>query len=153
MSDPNTLTPDVQLSDAELASILDRLDVIEPWIASVRKLAHERLEAGQAVPGWKLVPKRALRRWADEDHTQVLHELTADGIDAGDVTEIKLLSPAQVEKALGKKLYEAVVAPHVTKISSGTTLAPDGDPRQRVSRMTAQEAFGAPAPKLTTLPF
>lgn len=128
------------LSDDDLGDLLDRITILAPWIEAVKKYAAERLEAGRPVRNWRLVPKAARRHWADdEDKTIAL--LTMEGLDVQRFTRTVLLSPAQVEKELGKKVYVASVAPYVGKSSSGTTLAPVTDPRTRMQGRTAREAF------------
>lgn len=139
-NEPGAALPDVHLTDAQLGDLLDKIEVIAPWLDAVKRLALDRAQAQRDVPGWKLVPKRAMRRWVDEPD-MVLADLKAAGVDVDKITETKLLTPAQAEKKLGKKEYEAAVAPYVVKNSSGTTLAPDGDPRQRVKQRSGAEAF------------
>lgn len=141
--EPGAALPDVHLSDDKLGELLDKIEVIAPWLDAVKRLALDRAQANRAVPGWKLVPKRALRRWADDDPQDVERALSGMGLDPEDFTEVKLLSPAQVEKRIGKKAYEATVAAHVVKNSSGFTLAPEGDPRQRIKQRSGAEAFTA----------
>jgi hypothetical protein len=142
VDDPNAKLPEHQLSDEALADLLDRIETIQPWLTAVRELALDRVEnKGRVVPGWKLVPKRALRQWADDD-TVIMGHMHLSGLLEDEYAETKLLTPAQVEKKIGKKRYETEVAPHVVKRSSGNTLAPEGDPRVRVrAGRTAQEAF------------
>lgn len=143
--EPGAALPDVHLSDDKLGELLDKIEIISPWLDAVKRLALDRAQANRDVPGWKLVPKRALRRWADEP-AEIMPELEknleAAGRTLDEITETRLLTPAQAQKALGKKDYEELVAPLVVKNSSGVTLAPDGDPRARVQRRSAKEAFG-----------
>lgn len=142
-TDPGAALPDVHLSNKMLGNLLDKIEVIEPWLAAVRRLGQERLEAGQSIDGWKLVPKRALRRWAGADEDETLQVLANTGLDPDDYSTTKPLTPAQVERRVGKRAYESIVAPHVVKASSGNTLACEGDPRTRISAArTAQAAFG-----------
>ena len=146
----HAVLPQVTLTDAALGEILDKIEVIGPWIDAVKRLAQERLEAGQAVPGWKLVPKRPTRKWADADEDQVLADMAASGVDVDVLTVRSLLTPAQAEKKVGRKRYEAEIAPFVVKTSSGVNLAPEVDPRSVAARRTAQEAFGIPTGTSTT---
>jgi hypothetical protein len=148
LPDPATVQGDLsaalpahELSDDKLADLLDRIEVITPWLAAVKSLALERAEAGRTPPGYKLVPKRALRRWAEEDEAALLNALADTGLHPDNYTTAKPLTPAMVERRIGKDAYEANVAPLVVKTSSGNTLAPEGDPRSRIQRQTAQEAF------------
>lgn len=136
--------PGVHISDAKLAELLDKIELLEPWMRALRQMAQDRLEAGRDVPGWKVVPKRALRRWADEDDAEVLASLANAGLHEDQYSTTKPLTPAQVERKVGRKTYEALVAPHVVKRSSGNTVASDGDPRARLrAARSGAEAFGA----------
>lgn len=147
---PSTDIPNVALSDAKVAELLDKIEIIEPWLNAVKQLALDRMEAGNKLPGYRLVPKRALRIWASED-AEVLSDLSAAGFHEADYSALKPLSPAQVERKVGKKAYDATVAGLVVKQSSGSKLAGEGDPRTRLSGRTAQEAFGI-TPTTTTHP-
>lgn len=119
---------------SELHSALPLADRLEEWIKEVRRVAHATLEQGGDVPGYKLVPKRAQRKWIDEDYAgpYLARQLrmTRDSI-----SEKKLLSPAKIERiarANGKD-WSKMQAKLVTSVSSGTTLAPISDPRPAVS--------------------
>lgn len=136
--EPDAALPADQLSDDDLGALLDKIEVVAPWLDAVRRLAYERATGNRTIPGWKLVPKRATRQWAgdpEEAAEQVRATLIAAGLDPERAfADPKLLSPAQAEKALGRKAYDALLAQHVVKQSSGTTLAVEGDPRARVRR-------------------
>jgi len=126
------------LKGVDVASVSDHLkmaDQLESWIKEVRALAMQTLEAGLPVPGYKLVPKRALRQWMDEG--KALDAMCDLGLDVKELTETKLLSPAQAEKVL-KKYKLALPADHVVAVSSGNTLAPEDDPRPAVLQIGAQ---------------
>jgi hypothetical protein len=109
-----------------LADIMNLAELIEPVIIEARRQAHELLEAGGAIPGYKLVPKRAQRKWA-LDEPFVLKALRALKIKKSQAYEYALKSPAQIEKLLpkGRKLPDDL-AP---KVSSGTTIARADDQR------------------------
>ena len=126
------------LQGVDVASVSDHLkmaDQLEGWIKEVRALAMQTLEAGLPVPGYKLVPKRAMRQWMDEG--KALDAMCDLGLDVKELTETKLLSPAQAEKVL-KKHKLALPADHVVAVSSGNTLAPEDDPRPAVLQIGAQ---------------
>jgi len=84
------------------------------------------LKAGTPVPGYKLVPKRATRQWIDPAKAQAA--LEGIGLDATELTETKLVSPAQAEKVL-KKRKLAMPDDLIVAVSSGDTLATEDDPR------------------------
>jgi hypothetical protein len=140
-NDPTLALPSVDMSDARLADLLDRIAIVGPWMERLKQVALERAEAGANLPGWKLVPKRPRRIWPHADDKETIAALKNEGLHEDQFTRRTLLSPAQVEKEVGKKLYGQLVQPHVGKSSSGLTLASDDDPRKRVAGRTAQEAF------------
>jgi hypothetical protein len=134
-SDP-VPAPVPTLSSERLAEILDKCDVIEGFVKEARIEAQRRLEAGDAVPGFKLVQKRAMRRWRDASIVE--HELDQDlysAIPRDDLfTQPELRSPAQLEKALKRHGFDAaIVETWVSRESSGVTLAREEDKRMKVT--------------------
>jgi hypothetical protein len=55
------------LDTQALGAALKTAEVLEGWIEDLRSLATRVLEGATPVPGWKLVAKRATRKWIDED--------------------------------------------------------------------------------------
>jgi len=111
----------------QIAHYLDQAPMIEAFIKDLQQLAHGLLEAGQKVPGWKLVNKRATRQWTNEDKAVAF--MSAAGVEAW--ADPKPLSPAQAEKALKKAKIE-LPADLIVAVSSGSTLAPENDSRPAV---------------------
>jgi len=114
------------VDSAVLGQALSLADRLESFIADARALAQARLEKGMAVPGYKLVPKRAVRQWFDEAKAE--QALMAAGLGADDIYKKELLSPAQAEK-VAKKLGVTFPTDQVVAVSSGNTIAPESDPR------------------------
>lgn len=114
------------IDDAALAQALTLADKLEDFIADARALAQARLEKGMPVPGWKLVPKRAVRQWADEGKAAAA--LQALGVEP---YKQELLSPAQAEKVT-KKAGVPFPTEQVVAVSSGNTIAAESDPRPAV---------------------
>jgi hypothetical protein len=108
---------------------LKNADLLEQWINDLRALAFTMSEKGVKLPDWKLVAKRATRKWTDENKAKAA--LLALGIKESEITETSLLSPAQAEKVL-KKQKLALPTEVVVSVSSGSTLAPESDPRPAV---------------------
>lgn len=116
----------------KLSAVLDRLPILEAWIKSVRDFAFSELDSGEKIPGWKLVPKRAIRKWKDEQ--QVVEYLTGVcGYAEEEIFDKKLKSPAQAEKLLGTR-NKAALEDLVSAESSGLTLAPDTNGREQTTR-------------------
>lgn len=119
-----------------IAAALDLAAIVEPWLKEVQKQAHDFMDSGMHVPGWKLVDKRAYRKFKDE--AAALDALRAAYPKAQDkhffVTEMR--SVADVEKELkaakllkGKLPNELGGIEIVHALSSGTTIAPEDDGR------------------------
>lgn len=128
------------LTDDELTEILDRADVLKMWIDAVRSEASQRLDRGADIPGYKLVPKRAVRRWGPEQ--DVRERLEGLFSDKADYTKETLRTPTQLEKLLPKDAYAGLVEDGlITKTSSGTTLVADHDPRDALIQKRAADEF------------
>ena len=128
------------LSAEQVSYILERADLIEDWVRSIRVHVQSELEAGKNIPGWKLVQKRALRSW--NSTTEVIEWAEKIGLDKEELYDYKMKSPAALEKVVGKKdlpkdLYSAV--------SSGYTLAPASDPRTAITNVAADEFSALPS--------
>jgi hypothetical protein len=123
------------LNVEDVSDYLKMADQLESWIKEVRVLAMQTLEAGLPVPGYKLVPKRAMRQWVDEN--KALAAMRDMGLDAKELTELTILSPAKAEKVL-KKYKLALPDDHVVSVSSGNTLASEDDPRPAVLQIGVQ---------------
>ena len=102
---PQTLTMD------QLVRVLDSADMIQNWLNAVRAYAQDQAEMGVDVAAgdsvYVLTPKRPTRRWAVEDPVTALALRTNREPDDF-YNPPKEMSPAQVEKVLGKKAFEAV---------------------------------------------
>lgn len=115
-----------------LGHYLKNADLLEDWIKDLRGLALQLLEKNLPVPGYKLVQKQARRKWSNESKAKAaLLEL---GLKESVVVETSIMSPAQAEKAL-KKRFSELPEGLVKSESSGTTMAPESDPRPAVLQL------------------
>ena len=107
---------------------------LEPWVKQVKTFAHEMLEKGAEIPGWKLVDKRAARSWTDEDETTVKVKAMRR-LKQEDWANIRLKTAPQLEKICKVKdiNFTKEFGPLTVKKSSGTTLAPEDDKRPAVT--------------------
>jgi hypothetical protein len=117
-------SPAFSYSPEKLSETLAKLDMLEGYAKSVRAFAYAEAEHGRCPPGWKLVDKRATRKWRDENEASKIFR-TFLGMDA---VEMSVKSPAQIEKLLPKD-QKKFVAEHSVYVSSGLTLVPDSDKR------------------------
>lgn len=107
---------------------------LEEWSKDLYKLAQQMMEKDIPIPGWKLVPKQGRRQWVDEELAKV--ELFKH-LKESDVVETNLISPAKAETLL-KKQRVALPDNLVVNISSGSTIAPESDPRPAVLNIGKQ---------------
>ncbi len=129
--------PAVSYDPAELARVLDNLGLMEGWIKNVREFAYAEAEAGRPIPNYKLVEKRATRKWLS-DEPAIVEALHNAGV--ADLYEPpKMITPAAAEKLLGKG-NKNLLDDLCVKESSGHTLVHDTDKRPAV-RIDAQAAF------------
>jgi len=125
-----------RLSLMQMAEVLTKADQIEHWFKNIRGHLTDVLESGGDVPGWKLVPKRAIRKWASKD--KLFGWAAEKGVSAQLHNSPELRSPAQLAQALGK---DAMPDELVIKVSSGNKLAPDADPRPAQIILSASDEF------------
>lgn len=131
---PHTLTPE------QVAYVLERADVVEEWVAAVRKFALAEAELGRAPPGFKLVHKRATRKWAADDDAVAERLALETGLEFHEFFERKVVSPAQAEKLL-KPLKKKLPDGLANAVSSGYSLAPESDKRPAVNLLSAADEF------------
>jgi hypothetical protein len=110
------LAPTKELSESEIATWLEQGELVEAFYEELKKVATKRLEGGAAVPGWNLVPKRAIRKWK---HDAVLANLP---IYIEQLYKSEPITPAQAEKLLSKD-DRHLLDDLTEKVSSGLTLA------------------------------
>jgi hypothetical protein len=116
------------LAPEKLALYLEKIPQIKAWCEAVHSYAHQQAELGNVPPGWKLVDKRATRKWIDG----FVPPDNWDVFGLGDETfyEKKLKSPAQMEKFFPSQKKE--IEKFVIKESSGKTLVQVKDDRAPV---------------------
>ena len=131
---------------AHLEEWLPQADLLIELGNFIKELAHDQMEKGVPLKGWKLVAKRAARKWKDEAKT--IRYFAKLGLPAADRHVKKIISPAQAEDALKRNGLPAdLPAALVDKVSSGTTLAPESDKRPAIAM--APEALRLLAERLS----
>jgi hypothetical protein len=127
----------------DLAQALHDMPAVEARIKAIREFAYAEAEAGRCPPGWKLVAKRANRKWRDpkEAVQRMAVDLNYGVLPDEFYTPAQLVSPAQVEKLLPKD-QRAILEELTVRESSGHTLAPAEDKRVAI-KQSAQQDFKA----------
>lgn len=118
-----------------IAKAMDMVDELKAWCADVEKAAYNALEVGQPVPGWKLVAKRASRKWVDEAAAIKALRRPLGGVKQ--ITTQKLLGIGAIEKMIKAAGVDISLDALTVAESSGTTLAPESDKRPAVLSHTA----------------
>lgn len=103
------------------------------WLKRVKQQALDTLLDGGEVPGWKVVEgKLGNRKWSDE--LAVMHALELNGYAEEDITETKLLSPAAMDKAIGKKKVAELLDELIDRSPGAPTVVPASDKRPAYNR-------------------
>ena len=121
------------LAPHEVAEVLAMEPLISLWLKRVKDQALTTLMDGGEVPGYKVVEGRSLRKWADEG--EVVRELRAAGYGLEDYSETKLLSPAAMEKSIGKKKVAELLDSLIDRSPGAPTIAPASDKRPAYDRL------------------
>lgn len=128
------------ITNAEMGEYLRQGAGVAKWLSDLQDCALKECLAGKEVPGWKAVEGRGSREWTDMD--AAFAKLTESGIREEILWERKPLTLAQVEKAIGKKIFEETVGDMTIKKPGKPTLAEESDKRPAITnKISAAEAF------------
>lgn len=130
------------LDKAKIGKYLEDAAYLEEWVKSVQELAETIILSGGNVNGWKLVEKRATKKWVDETTAD---EFLSRHLAESEYTTRKIITPTQAEKLLKQQDIELPEFA-IDKSSSGLTLAKDSDKRPAV--ITAQTRLATALAKL-----
>lgn len=127
---------------AELGEYLKRGRDMAAWLEDMKEYALSESLAGADVPGWKAVEGRGSRAFTDTD--EAVDTLIKNGIDESVLYERRVLTLAQMEKAVGKKAFGELVGDLVVKNPGKPTLVEESDKRPRITNQpTAADVFNS----------
>lgn len=116
------------LAAHEVAEVLGMEALVSLWLKRVKAQALDTLLSGGEIPGYKVVEgKLGNRKWSDE--MQVAQALRDAGYSEEDYTTLNILSPAGMDKALGKKKVAELLGDLITRTPGAPTIAPESDKR------------------------
>lgn len=162
MFQPVTQLPDVAQQSAnkdpstmdmsQIAQIMEAAPLMRQLLEAVEKEALRRMEAGQVIPGLKLVNGRGSRAWALPEE-EMADKLVKMGIPKTAVYETKLVSPAKAEKltwekrdgtkvSLTDRQLKRMEQEYVVKMAGKLTVVPESDERKAVT-LNAAPLFSA----------
>lgn len=121
------------LAPHEVAEVLHMEPLISLWLKRVKDMALTTLLDGGEIPGFKVVAGRGSRTWADD--LEAGQALVAAGYSNDQITKTELLSPAAMEKALGKKKVAELVGGHILTTTGAPTVVPVTDKRPAYDRL------------------
>ena len=122
------------LAPHEVAEVLEMEPLITLWLKRVKAQALTTLLDGGEGPGYKGVEgKLGNRKWTDE--LQVLNALKQAGFKSEEVTETKLLSPAGMDKVIGKKKVAELLDSLIDRSPGAPTIVPASDKRPPLDRL------------------
>ena len=129
------------ISSEEAGRYLMQGEDLEKWLKDLKEWALSECLAGNEVPGWKAVEGRGSRDWTDMD--AAFAKLVRSGVtEEAMLWEEKPLTLAQVEKMIGKKVFQGAVGEFVIKNPGKPTLVKESDRREAITnKVTAAEAF------------
>lgn len=130
--------PKRELDKADIESLLPQLDEIKSWISDIQEYALNQALAGEHYKGFKLVEGRSNRKVVDEPGLiSALH--TLNYTDEQIMTKPKLKTITDLEKVVGKKLFQAASMGFIEKPKGKPTLVPESDKRPAIN--TAETDF------------
>lgn len=122
------------MNKVDIKKVLDFSDTLGSWLRAVETYAFNALERGEKIDGYKLVKKRAFRKWKETVNNDGLEVTIEDYLSTqfGDIAyhPRKLKSPAQIEAL---KIDKNLVASLCETPDNGNTLVPISDKRPEVS--------------------
>ncbi len=134
--DPRLITLD------DLGEYLRRGRDMAAWLEDMKEYALSESLAGADVPGWKAVEGRGSRAFTDTD--EAIDILIKNGIDESVLYERRVLTLAQMEKAVGKKAFGEIVGNLVVKNPGKPTLVEESDKRPKITNQpTAADVFNS----------
>lgn len=152
------------LDNQQILQILEAAPLLRQLLDAVETEARRRLEAGQSIPGIKVVLGRGSRAWVMPDD-KMAEKLIKMGIPKTAIYETKLVSPAKAEKltwekrdgtrmSLTKHQLKRMEQEYVAKLAGKPTVVLESDSRPAVI-VNAAPMFSAvveAAPAVESLP-
>lgn len=114
-----------ELQPHDIQMILLRSDAIKSWLSAIEDYALESAMAGNAIPGFKIVEGRSVRKYSDEN--KVAEVLESNGFM--DIWKKSLKTITEMEKMITKKTFATLLSGLIIKPSGKPTLVPENDPR------------------------
>jgi hypothetical protein len=116
---------------ARLAELLPLAEQVEAWANGVREYALRAALDGHALPGFKLVEGRSVRKWTDEQ--RAARAMIEAGLSRSDVvveSTVGITTAERLLKKLGRDVASNLMSEYTTKPRGKPALAPESDRRE-----------------------
>lgn len=112
------------LSPEEIAEILPGIDALVSWAEDMKNYALKQALSGTVYPGFKLVEGKSNRRFTNDEQAAKI------ALEAGfEPWERKLVGVTALQKQMGRKRFDELLGPLVTKPRGKPVLVPETDKR------------------------
>jgi hypothetical protein len=103
--------PIEDISAEQFKIYLDNVDLLESWVKAIRSQAFSAVSRGLIIDGYELTESLGNRKWKDEEFTKRnLARLYGPDL----IYDLKLKSPAQMEKLIPKEEVDAITIREMT---------------------------------------
>lgn len=115
------------MSPEDMATVLNVSDKLTAFVKAVNDRAISLMLSGVNIPGYKVVEGRTLRKVTDQDG--LVKALVEEGINEHILFERKMLGISKLQTIVGKKKFDLIAEPFLTKPEGAPTIAPESDKR------------------------
>ena len=126
------------MSSKQLGQVWVNASKLTAWVAAVKRRCTDEALAGTVPEGTKLVAARQTRKFKDPVEARAVFDI--EGLTEDQYTVVKLVTPAALEKRLGKVRASEILQGLLDTKPAGLTLVDTSDKRPSVT--TPGAAFG-----------
>ena len=127
-----------ELTDAEIAEMLGKVDEIKRWASSVADYALEQALSGVTIPGYKLVEGTSRRKITNEG--KAIDILRENGQTTEQICKLKGIT--DLESLVGKNTLKELLGDLIVKPEGKPTLVPEDDNRKPLNSLKFNEVKG-----------
>ncbi len=124
--------PAQSLTMEQIVAMMGFLDNAVAYLKSIQAYAQSMAESGKKVPGYKLVAKRANRKWNDP---KAVEKYLSEKLGEAAYQPKEIISPTLAEKLLKK---DPELTKFITRPDNGMSLVPESDPRQELKGVASE---------------
>lgn len=125
------------LAPEDVSNILAMAKEVQNWLKDVEEDALAKALEGIKFPGYKVVAGRSNRTYGDE--VEIASTLELEDYKEEQIYNKKLKGVTDMEKLLGKNMFQQLIGPYIIKPPGKPTLVPETDNRPELN--SAAEDF------------